>query len=83
VKSIRHFAVVLTMSAVSMFPIQARSQQEVAPDHFDEPVARVAKQAPAGQMKSAHHSQRHHHTNSTGLAAKRGGNKGRAHSRPS
>jgi len=81
--TIRHFALLLTVGAVSMVPIQARSQQEVAPEHFDEPVSKVATKAPAAQVKSVHHSQHHQHSNGTNIAAKHGGRRGHGHSRSS
>jgi hypothetical protein len=51
-KSLRTMVLVLAVAAVSFSAKQAFSQQEVDPDHFDQPVA--AKRTPTAHKASAH-----------------------------
>ena len=77
-KSLRYMVLMMAVGAACIFPMQAHSQQEVDPDHYDRPAARAS--AP-----KLHHAQkvtatRHHQqANRTKIAAQHGG-KGQAHS---
>ena len=64
-KSLRTMILVLAVAAVSFSAKQAFSQQEVDPDHFDQPVA-------AKTATTAHKASAQHHLNArTSLASKR------------
>jgi len=51
-KSLRNLVLMLAVAAVSFSATQAFSQQEVDPDHFDQP---IAARAPAHKV-TAHHA---------------------------
>jgi hypothetical protein len=56
----------MAMSGAAVFPIQAYGQQEVDPDHFDQPAAQAVHKAKTGvhhQASAVHHvklAARHH-----------------------
>lgn len=63
-KVLRFAALMIAMSGAALFPIQAHSQQEVDPDHFDHPATQAAQKAkPAVHHHAANHvkvASRHH-----------------------
>jgi len=61
-KLLRFAVLMMVMSGAALFPIQAYSQQEVDPDHFDHPATQAAQKAKpsvhhhaASQVKLASH----------------------------
>jgi hypothetical protein len=63
-KALRSAVSMMALSGAALFPIQAYSQQEVDPDHFDHPAAQsVQKGKPSVHSHSANHvkmATRHH-----------------------
>lgn len=63
-KLLRFATLIMVMSGAALFPIQAYSQQEVDPDHFDHPATQVAPKAkPSVHHHAANHvkvASRHH-----------------------
>jgi hypothetical protein len=56
-KSLRNLVLTLAVAAVSFSTTQAFSQQEVDPDHFDQPIAaKPAAKAPAHKVTAHHHA---------------------------
>ena len=51
---LREIALLLAVAAISLSGTLAFAQQEVDPDHFDQPVAQTQKAAPAHHQKRAH-----------------------------
>ena len=67
-KSLRNLILTLAVAAVSFSATQAFSQQEVDPDHYDQPVAaKSAAKAPAHTLTAQHHAY-----GKTTVASKRG-----------
>ena len=66
-KSLRTVVLMLAVAAVPFSATMAFGQQEVDPDHFDQPVAaKAAAKAPAHKVTAQHHAQA-----TTNLASKR------------
>jgi len=66
-KSVRAIVLMLAVAAVSFNATQAFSQQEVDPDHYDQPLAaKPAVKAPAHKVSASNHAR----SNKT-LASKR------------
>jgi hypothetical protein len=66
-KSLRMMVLMLAVAAVSFSATQAFSQQEVDPDHYDQPLAaKPAVKAPAHKVSASKHAQ-----GRTNLASKR------------
>lgn len=79
-KSLRYVVLMMAVGAACIFPMRAYSQQEVDPDHFDQPAKVAAPKLQSTQrVASAHH---HHHINRT-VATRHRGSRGQAHSRAS
>lgn len=56
-KSLRTLALMLAIAAVSLSAKQSFGQQEIAPDHFDQPIAaKAAAKAPAHKITAQHHA---------------------------
>jgi hypothetical protein len=73
-KSIRLFVLMITIVAFSGLSIQAYAQQEVDPDHFDQPTTKsVATKSHSGHKSGSSH---HHHNK---MASKHSGSKGHHH----
>jgi hypothetical protein len=75
-KSVRAMILTLAVAAVSFNATQAFSQQEVDPDHYDQPVAaKPAVKAPVHKVTASNHVQgrtnlaskhsKQHHTHAT------------------
>jgi len=64
---LREIALLLAVALISLSGTVARAQQEVDPDHFDQPVAQAQKPAPVHPQKRAHSkvtkkgTAKHHH----------------------
>lgn len=61
-KFLRFLLLVIAIGSVSLLPALAYGQQEVDPDHFDQPVAKasIAKPHTPKAVASRHHSQAGH-----------------------
>jgi len=56
-KSLRTMVLMLAVAAVPFSAMQAVAQQEVDPDHFDQPVAaKQAAKAPAHKLSAQNHA---------------------------
>jgi hypothetical protein len=75
-KTLRMTVLMLAVAAVSFSTTQAFSQQEVDPDHYDQPLAaKPAAKAPAQKVSASNHAKGHatlaskrskqHHTHAT------------------
>jgi hypothetical protein len=62
-KLLRFAVLMMATSGAALFPIQAYSQQEVDPDHFDHPTTQVAPKAKPSVHHHANHVKMasHHH----------------------
>jgi hypothetical protein len=59
-KSLRALVLMLAIAAVSFNATQAFSQQEVDPDHYDQPVAaKPAAKAPVNKVSTGNHARGH------------------------
>lgn len=76
---------VIAVGTFSMFPLQVRAQQEVDPDHFDQPVAHAQNSKAQAQNSKAHSKAAsvHHHSqaNQTRVASEHGTGKAQSQSR--
>lgn len=61
-KSLRSLLLVIAIGSVSLLPALAYGQQEVDPDHFDQPAAKasISKAHTPKPVASRHHSQAGH-----------------------
>jgi hypothetical protein len=60
-KLLRSAIIMMAMSGLAVFPIQAYGQQEVDPDHFDQPAAQaVHKAKPGVHHQATNHAAVHH-----------------------
>jgi hypothetical protein len=72
-KSLRLLVVLMAVGAVSLFPARAHAQQEVDPDHFDQPTTNVAhSKAHNSKLASVHHPSQAN----ARIASRHGGSKG-------
>lgn len=78
-KSLRIAALILAVGAFPLFSMQAHAQQEVDPDHFDQPSAQIS--AHGSRAQNSHKAVAAHNRNhgNTKLASKHAAGKGSHH----
>lgn len=76
-KSLRFLVLMVVVSVVPGFLLQAYGQQEVDPDHFDQAVTKVTPTQKAHASHNAASS--HHHGSRTRLASRHSGSRSHHH----
>ncbi len=69
-KSLRMLVLMFAVGAFSPFLMQAHAQQEVDPDHFEQPAAAQAKVSPSKAQASHHASANHQAAKGVNTASK-------------
>ncbi len=59
-KSLRMLVLMFAVGAFSPFLMQAHAQQEVDPDHFDQPAAAAQAKVSPSKAQASHHASANH-----------------------